>query len=104
MQATVAVFGPVPWLTVTVGRDPSVADENHFHAGGQAVWVARAVHRLGETVAVCTALGGESGAVVDALVRREGLQVHAVWAAAPTASYLHDRRLGQRELIAAMAP
>jgi 1-phosphofructokinase len=99
----VLVFSPSPLLTVTVetrGSGPDV----HLHAGGQGMWVARMVRTLGLSVKLCSCFGGETGLLVRTLVQREGVDMNAVEAEVANAAYVHDRRSGEREVIAEMDP
>jgi 1-phosphofructokinase len=95
-----AVFSPSPVITVTVEAVGEDVPEVHFHAGGQGIWVARMMHHLGVTVTLCAALGGESGAVLRALIEREGLELRAVPSRTWNGAYVHDRRNGTRDVIA----
>ena len=99
----VAVFAPSPVLTITVESLAPSEDEIHIHAGGQGFWVARLAAILGAEVTLCAALGGESGRVLGELLAGEGPQLRAVPAASPNGSYIHDRRSGMRETVAAVA-
>jgi 1-phosphofructokinase len=94
----VVVFSPCPLLTVTV-ETRGQAPELHLHAGGQGFWIARMVAALGVPVSLCTSLGGETGQVVRALVSGEGALLRATTVAAPTPSYVDDRRSGQRARV-----
>jgi 1-phosphofructokinase len=99
----VLVFSPSPLLTVTIetrGSGPDV----HLHAGGQGMWVARMVRTLGLSVKLCSCFGGETGLLVRTLVQREGVEMSAVEAEVANGAYVHDRRSGEREVIAAMDP
>ena len=49
---------------------------------------------LGARVALCCALGGESGAVLRGLVERENVELLAVECASPNGVYVHVRRDG----------
>ena len=91
----IAVFAPSPLLTVTIepGTDHP---EVHLHAGGQGFWVARLAGRLGADVALCCALGVESGRVLRGLMEAEPLTLRAADAGTPNGVYVHDRRSGQR--------
>jgi 1-phosphofructokinase len=75
-------------------------DEIHCHAGGQGVWVARIVHNLGEPVLIHSVVGGESGTVVEGLIRHGGLSLRAVRVRSDTPAYVHDRRQGERRVVA----
>ncbi|MBO3663321.1 PfkB family carbohydrate kinase [Microbacterium stercoris] len=100
----IAVFAPSPSLTVTIedrgmeGDDS--APEIHIHAGGQGVWQARMLRRLGVSVTLCCVLTGELGRVVRRLLEDEGFRVAAVEREGHGAGYVHDRRDGERTAIA----
>lgn len=94
----VAVVAPSPVLTITV--EPG--DEIHLHAGGQGIWVARMCALLGADVVVCCVFGGEAGHVLQSLLRKEGINLADVGAQVTNGGYVHDRRTGQREVIAQM--
>jgi 1-phosphofructokinase len=99
----VLVFAPSPLLTVTIesrGSEPDV----HVHAGGQGVWVARMAAILGASVRLCGCFGGETGVLVRVLVEREEVEVVAVTVGEANAAYVHDRRSGEREVVAEMDP
>lgn len=98
------VFTPSPLVTVTIEGRPDGEPEIHLHAGGQGVWIARMLARLGVAVQVCAPFGGEAGPVVCELVRREGVAVRAVHASGNNGGYVHDRRAGERTEVAAVAP
>jgi 1-phosphofructokinase len=102
-RPAVAVFAPSPVVTVTVesGRDGSA--EVHFHAGGQGFWVARMATVLGADVTLVAPLGGESGRVLAGLLSRERLSVRHVETGGWTGVYVHDRRGGEREVVAETA-
>ncbi|MGZ4197903.1 MAG: 1-phosphofructokinase family hexose kinase [Solirubrobacteraceae bacterium] len=91
----VAVFAPSPLLTVTIepGTD---RPEVHLHAGGQGYWVARLAATLGAQVEMCSALGGEAGRVLRALIEAEPITLRAADAGTPNGVYVHDRRTGAR--------
>ncbi|OJX65621.1 MAG: phosphofructokinase [Micrococcales bacterium 73-13] len=95
----VTIFAPAPILTVTVEERPA-GDEIHVHAGGQGVWQARMLLRLGTSVTMCCVLSGETGVVLRHLLEDEGIAVRAVERAGRGAAYLHDRRSGERRLVA----
>lgn len=96
------VFGPGPFVSITIERTVSGADgdEVHVHAAGQGVWVARAAARLGADVTLVTTSGGEHGRVLDALLADEPFAVTAVPVSGEGACYVDDRREGDRERIA----
>jgi 1-phosphofructokinase len=94
------VFAPSPLLTITVEAAGTPREEIHLHAGGQGFWVARMARLLGTEVALCCALGGESGAVLRALIAKEEVELLAVECAAANGVYIHTRRGGVREQVA----
>jgi 1-phosphofructokinase len=98
----VMVFGPGPFLSITIERTVTDADgdEVHVHAAGQGVWVARAAARLGARVTLVTTSGGEHGTVLDALLADEPFEVTAVAVSGEGACYVDDRRDGDRDRIA----
>ncbi len=97
--ARVMVFAPAPQLTITVEPAPAGA-EVHLHAGGQGFWQARMIRSLGVDVTLCCALGGETGRVLQTLIRAEGVELAAVEARAGNGAYVHDRRSGKRVQVA----
>jgi 1-phosphofructokinase len=98
-MADVMIFAPSPLLTVTLEDDADGADM-HVHAGGQGVWQARMLRTLGCRVSICAALTGETGRVVAHLLEDDGVEVHAVEREGRGAAYVHDRRSGEREVVA----
>jgi 1-phosphofructokinase len=94
----VVIFAPSPVLTVTV-EDHAGGPELHLHAGGQGVWQARMLLRMGVDVAMCCVLSGESGTVLRHLLVDEGIRVVAVERDAKSSAYVHDRRGGERVSI-----
>jgi 1-phosphofructokinase len=97
------VFAPAPLLTVTIERPAGGGpDEIHLHAGGQGIWQARMIAALGAPVVFCTALGGESGRVLRALIAAENVEPLVVETTSGNGAYVHDRRGGQRIEIAVM--
>jgi len=95
----VVIFAPLPVLTVTV-ESRSSADDIHVHAGGQGVWQSRMMSSLGVPVVLCSALGGETGDVLGHLLPIADVTVRTVTVSARNGSYVHDRRSGEREVIA----
>jgi len=98
-MSQVTIFAPSPTLTVTVeehGGEPDI----HLHAGGQGVWQARMLLRLGVSVTMCCALTGEIGGMLRHLLEDEGLAVAGVERPGRGSAYLHDRRDGERTVIA----
>lgn len=96
----VVVFAPNPTLTVTIEEMGGVPDI-HIHAGGQGAWQARMAHLLGSEVALCAVLSGESGRVIRHLLEDEGLHVKPIEGHGASSAYVHDRRAGRRDEIAA---
>jgi 1-phosphofructokinase len=94
------VFSPSPLFTVTIEDGGREGPEIHFHAGGQGVWVARMLQRLGGEPILCAPLGGEAGEVLRALIAAEGIALRAVTSAGENGGYVHDRRGGQRREVA----
>lgn len=94
----VVVLAPLPLLTITVEQPAD--EEIHLHPGGQGVWIARLAASLGADVVLCGTFGGESGHVVRALLEEWGIAVRAVDAAAANGAYIHDRRSGDRRVVA----
>lgn len=98
---TIAVLAPSMLATITIEADANVdGDEIHFHAGGQAVWVARMVSHLGERPVLCAPLGGETGRALEGLLRDWDIDLDAVRVDGPTPAYVHDRRGGERREVA----
>lgn len=98
-MADVLIFAPAPLLTVTLEGDPAGPDL-HVHAGGQGVWQARMVRTLGRSVAIVATSTGETGRVVRHLLEDDGIEVHAVEREGRGAAYVHDRRSGERVVVA----
>lgn len=93
------IFAPSPTLTVTVeehGDEPDI----HLHAGGQGVWQARMLLRLGASVTMCCTLTGEIGILLRHLLEDEGIVVAGVERAGRGSAYVHDRRGGERLAVA----
>jgi 1-phosphofructokinase len=101
-MAHVVVFGPGPFVSITIEGAVTAADDDevHIHAAGQGVWVARAAARLGADVTLVTMSGGEHGRVLDALLTDEPFEVAAVAVAGEGACYIDDRRNGERDRMA----
>jgi 1-phosphofructokinase len=100
-MSEVVIFAPSPVLTVTVEDHPDGPDV-HLHAGGQGVWQARMLLRMGAKVAMCCVLSGESGRVLRHLLDDEGIRVVAVERSGRGGAYIHDRRGGERVKIVEM--
>jgi 1-phosphofructokinase len=97
-MSEIVIFAPSPVLTVTVEDHPDGPDV-HFHAGGQGVWQARMLRRIGAEVTLCCVLSGESGRMLRHLLDDEGITVVAVEREARGGAYVHDRRGGERVKI-----
>lgn len=101
---TVAVFAPTLFVTVTVEQIDDEYDDIHFHLGGQGYWVARMVKELGERPILCCPAGGEAGDVMRGLVSSSGLDWSVVRVSGSSPAYVHDRRNGDRSVIATSRP
>jgi 1-phosphofructokinase len=102
-NGSVFVFAADPMVTVTV-EEHNDLDYIHFHAGGQGVWIGRMVAALGVPVTVCGPFGGEAGRVAASLVCAEGMALKQVEVAPATGAYVHDRRSGDRVMVAETPP
>jgi 1-phosphofructokinase len=101
----VAVFAPHPLLTVTTEARGATGDDIHLHAGGQGVWVARMAGELGADTVLCGFAGGETGAVVAALLDELPGERRLVHTDGSTGCYVVDRRNGDRQVISsALSP
>jgi 1-phosphofructokinase len=98
------VFAPAPILTVTIEVAGDDTSEIHVHAGGQGFWIARMLRRLGVPVTLCGTFGGEVGPVVQLLIERADVDVRAVPTTASNGVYIHDRRSGDRSVVAQSEP
>jgi 1-phosphofructokinase len=92
------VIAPSPQLTITI--EDGTHDEIHLHAGGQGVWIARMLHTLEIDTTLIASFGGEVGDVLRGLLRADEVEVHPVTVAASNGAYIHDRRTGDREVLA----
>lgn len=97
------VFAPSLFTTVTIEAGADEFADIHFHLGGQGFWVARMVRELGQRPILCAPAGGEAGDVMRGLVASTGLDFSAVRVAASPA-YVHDRRQGERVVVATGRP
>jgi 1-phosphofructokinase len=95
----IPILEPAPRYTVNVERSDRGGPDVHFHAGGQGVWVARMVNRLGERALLCSPIAGESGHMLGALIRAEGIEMRAVECKGENGGYIHDRRDGERNVM-----
>ena len=98
-MARVVVFGPNLLLSITVEARGD-RDDVHVHAGGQGVWVARMAAELGASPVLCAFSGGETGALIEALLATLPGERHLVRTTGASGSYIVDRRSGRRELVA----
>ncbi|WP_300011724.1 PfkB family carbohydrate kinase [Pseudonocardia sp.] len=99
MPETVVVLAPSPLITVTI-EDRADEPDIHVHAGGQGVWQARMLQSLGVPVVLCAGLGGETGDVLADLIPGEGIELRAVRLRSRNGGYVHDRRSGDRTVVA----
>lgn len=97
-MSDVTIFAPSPTLTITL-ENHGGADQIHLHAGGQGVWQARMLRRLGVSVTMCSGLTGESGQVVRHLLQDDQIKVLGVQREGRASAYIHDRRAGARTII-----
>jgi 1-phosphofructokinase len=100
----ICVFATALFVAVTVERRGEGDDEIHIHPGGQGFWVARMVRRLGGRPILCAPLGGESGRVIQTLVPEWGIDLAAVEVSSGSPAYVHDRRRGERIVVAVETP
>lgn len=98
------VFAPSPLLTVTVEDAAGDGSEVHLHAGGQGFWIARMLVALDLDTELCAPLGGEVGLVLEPLIAAEGVRVRPGARTSGNGAYVHDRRGGERDVVADMAP
>jgi 1-phosphofructokinase len=99
MSDHVMVFAPTPLLTVTI-EQAGDDSEIHLHPGGQGVWQARMIRRLGVRVVLCASVGGEVGQVLEPLLATEGVDLRLTRRESSCGGYVHDRRGGSREVVA----
>jgi 1-phosphofructokinase len=99
-RGRVAIFGPHPLLSITLELHDDTGDDVHLHAAGQGVWVARMAAELGAEPVLCGFSGGEPGAVIEQLLEHVGGERRFVPTAAPSGTYVMDRRDGERRLLA----
>lgn len=101
-MGSVVIFAPSPVLTVTV-EDVNGSADIHLHAGGQGVWQARMLKVLGADVTMCAVFSGETGGVLKHLIADEGVTVLPVSGEGSSGAYVHDRRGGERDVVAESA-
>lgn len=98
-MAEVVIFAPSPLLTVSVegqADQPAI----HVHAGGQGLWQARMLLRIGASVTMTAVMSGEQGRVLRHLIADEGIILVAVERDGEGGAYVHDRRSGERVIVA----
>ncbi len=100
----ICVFAPWPMFTVTIEQHATGADDVYFHGGGQAVWIARMVAGLGGHPTLVGPFGGETRALLEALIAAEGIELRCVPVKGSNAGYVDDRRGGERERVATVPP
>ncbi|WP_461187918.1 PfkB family carbohydrate kinase [Arthrobacter sp. Z4-13] len=98
-MGSVVIFAPSPVLTVTVEDVEGTADI-HIHAGGQGVWQARMLKALDATVTMSAVFSGETGRILRHLIDDEGVRVLPVAGEGNSGAYVHDRREGERNIVA----
>lgn len=98
-MSDVTIFAPSPTLTITIEEHDAEPDI-HLHAGGQGVWQARMLLRLGASVTFCCTLTGEVGKTLRHLLEDEGMTVAEVARPGRGSAYVHDRRGGERREVA----
>lgn len=103
-MSTAVVFTPSPLLTVTIEAQPDGTTELHVHGGGQGVWIARMMASLGCETRLAGPFGGESGEVLKPLIEREGIVPRPLDIADTNGAYVHDRREGERSVVATHNP
>jgi 1-phosphofructokinase len=107
-EPNVCVFAPTLLVSVTIesaedGNGARYADI-HIHPGGQGFWICRMLRHLGERPVLCGPAGGEAGQVLKAITADWDIRFEPVEIAADSPCYIHDRRSGGREEVAADRP
>jgi|SRR5579862_5532465 len=95
----VAIFAPDPLLSITI-EAAGGGDDIHLHPAGQGVWVARMAAELGAWPVLCCLAGGETGAMLEALLSALPGELRLARASGSSGSYVVDRRGGTRNLVA----
>lgn len=97
----VCVFAPSLYLTVTIEErnDGREAGEVHLHPGGQGFWIARMLAELGGRPVLCGPVGGEVGAVLQAIVPTWGVEFEPVPTKRASPCRVSDRRGGERVIV-----
>ncbi len=96
----ITVFGPSPMLSVTIERRGTGRDDVHLHPAGQGVWLSRMAAELGAWPVLCSLFGGETGAVLEPLLRDLPGELRLVRSGSSTGCYVTDRRTGERQVLA----
>lgn len=101
-DSPVCVFAPSLYLTVTIEERDGCreAGEVHLHPGGQGFWIARMLAELGGKPVLCGPIGGEAGAVLEAIVPTWGVRFAPVWTKSASHCRVTDRRGGERVIVA----
>lgn len=101
-DSPVCVFAPSLYLTVTIEERDGCpgAGEVHLHPGGQGFWIARMLAELGGNPVLCGPIGGEAGAVLEAIVPTWGIRFAPVWTKSASPCRVTDRRGGERVIVA----
>jgi 1-phosphofructokinase len=99
--ARAAIFTPTLLASITIEELNGAADI-HLHAAGQGMWIARMLVELGIRTSLCGPVGGEIGDLLPQLAGAERVDLRWVSVNASSGAYVHDRRTGEREPLAAM--
>lgn len=95
----VVIFAPHPLLAITIEREGETRERTHFHSAGQGVWVARMVGCMGAEPVLCGFAGGESGELLQGLLRHLPGEQKLVETSSPSGCSVTDRRTGERQVI-----
>lgn len=96
----VCVLSLWPIVTVTIENNDGEGDDIYFNAGGQGFWIARMAQSLGARTTLCGPFGGHTGALAQALILKDGLNLRSISISGANGSYVDDRRSGSRGQIA----
>ena len=99
-RGRIAVFGPSPMLSVTIERRGDGRDDVHCHPAGQGVWLSRMAAELGAWPVLCSLLGGETGVLLEPLLRGLQGELRLVQSSSSSGCYVTDRRNGIRTVLA----
>jgi 1-phosphofructokinase len=86
-------------LLIELERDAEGEVEVHVHPGGQGYWVGRMASALGVHPVLCAPVGGEVGTVVSDLLGRDKVALRSVPMKGDNATFIHDRRDGERRVV-----